>query len=1149
MLASDTTAVLALAGQLAIGGNAGVGVGLDVEVLTKDTQAWIGNGGTITTTGNVTVDAKSAETATSLSVGGTVGGTAAVTVNAGVSVYDVTTQAYIANGTNSGNGAKIFADGSVRISADERLELNVVGGNISGGGTAAVGAAVAVPVVLKNTHAWIGDFAQVNGRGALPLDVVTGSYTVTAVDTRFNPANAVDAGARTIDLGYAHGFSDGDEVVYDNGQVTSPPDPKITSISGLSDGGVYYVKTVPFTNKVQLFSNPGLTGLPIAVSGGTGESHRLVPTNQAGVVKDGANRFDPNAPGAVDPGNNTFKLPYTFSVSNDDAIVYSAGGGKVITGLVDGQTYYYKDAGGICAGCFQLLDKRSDEGGVVVDIGAVPAPSEAGRSHSFVPGGRAPSADAASAGPRSILLTTTPYRGVAVTASNSDDVGSFGIGLGIGGTAAVSLAGSINVDTIHTSAHIGGSAKVNCNVLTSCADNVPSANVDQSVRVAAANQFYELGIAVSVAVGGTAGVAVPVGVRVANIDTSAWVGNNAAINAMRDIAITANSKETVVSVAVGVGGGTVGVAGTISVTVLNVHTYACTGTPTDVNQPWACLTGGADLISNGNVLVAANGTTKLVLVTIALAGGYVGVGAAVGVGVLNKDTQAYLGSGHKIRALGSGAGLGSIYDGTLSGSTFGRHGSFNGLAVQASSSEDVFGLTPAVGGGFVGVAGGVSVTVMNVVTKAFVGPSAQINCNDACTALVGNGSVNVSAVDSFKSLTVAGGAAGGFVGVAGGIDIGIANTSVQAYLGAGSKTYAGGDVEVNGVSRKEVQTYALSIGAGAVGVAASVSVWTVGTKSSGAYHDSGGGPDRGNWSSTVANDPDSADYYHKGDVVTWAVSDGGDGKRYAAKLEHPLGNPGNSAQWQGESDAYQGNEDSITGADDVAGGGGGGYTSAFAGTTSSAPAPVGWSNGATYDAGDVVTYNDGSGTHKYQALIDITGGNVGKNPKQFTALWANADSQFKTSSRISAAQSGPQSRINAAAASVGGSVATTAISTVPSGGTTATVDGTVVANGHIHVWATDNLDVFGIAGAAAGGLGAVGAAVLVLNVKSRTDAGVGPSASLSAGGQVSVSASMIENSTGIALQRRTRLRRASARRSRSSTTAAPSSRTSTTTPR
>src|SRR4029077_13187764 len=126
---------------------------------------------------------------------------------------------------------------------------------------------------------------------------------------------------------------------------------------------------------------------------------------------------------------------------------------------------------------------------------------------------------------------------------------------------------------------------------------------------------------------------------------------------------------------------------------------------------------------------------------------------------------------------------GVVFDGTNSGTTFGVHGSFNGLAIQSSSSEDVFGLVPAVGGGFVGAAGGIGVTILSVITKAYVGPSSSINQAGGADP---SQSVNVSAIDLFKSLTVAGGVGIGFVGVAGGVDVGFANSSVQAYIGGSS---------------------------------------------------------------------------------------------------------------------------------------------------------------------------------------------------------------------------------------------------------------------------------------------------------------------------------------------------------------------------
>src|SRR6185503_17489138 len=75
--ATDTTNILGLAGALAIGGSAGVGAGVDVEVVDKETLAWIGADTNVTTSGDVTVDAESSEKIVSLSVGGGFAGTAA----------------------------------------------------------------------------------------------------------------------------------------------------------------------------------------------------------------------------------------------------------------------------------------------------------------------------------------------------------------------------------------------------------------------------------------------------------------------------------------------------------------------------------------------------------------------------------------------------------------------------------------------------------------------------------------------------------------------------------------------------------------------------------------------------------------------------------------------------------------------------------------------------------------------------------------------------------------------------------------------------------------------------------------------------------------------------------------------------------------
>src|SRR5207253_10525463 len=113
----------------------------------------------------------------------------------------------------------------------------------------------------------------------------------------------------------------------------------ITGCDGTPDdqavvgGGLYYMKNTG-ASQYAVYDNPSLSGSPIAISGGSGENHRLVPTDQAGVSKDSSNRFDPGTD--VDYGANTITLPYDLSadkvIKNGDAVVYSAGGGRPIGG-------------------------------------------------------------------------------------------------------------------------------------------------------------------------------------------------------------------------------------------------------------------------------------------------------------------------------------------------------------------------------------------------------------------------------------------------------------------------------------------------------------------------------------------------------------------------------------------------------------------------------------------------------------------------------------------------------------------------------------------------------------------------------------------------------------------------------------------------
>ena len=76
---------------------------------------------------------------------------------------------------------------------------------------------MAVPVVTKNTQARIGNYARIIAKGLTSLLVNGGAFTVTTVDTRFAPT-AISG--NVINLGYAHGFSQNQQVLYDAGYGT-----------------------------------------------------------------------------------------------------------------------------------------------------------------------------------------------------------------------------------------------------------------------------------------------------------------------------------------------------------------------------------------------------------------------------------------------------------------------------------------------------------------------------------------------------------------------------------------------------------------------------------------------------------------------------------------------------------------------------------------------------------------------------------------------------------------------------------------------------------------------------------------------------------------------------------------------------------------
>ena len=220
-----------------------------------------------------------------------------------------------------------------------------------------------------------------------------------------------------------------------------------------------------------------------------------------------------------------------------------------------------------------------------------------------------PSPDASSFGPTSVTQTQHTVNGVAVVATNSDDIASVGVDVSVGSSAGVGVSGTVDIANVNTNATIGKSALINDPTAGSPAGN-------QSVVVTAANQYRLLVVSASVAIGGGAGVAIGVNVGVLNINATALIDNNATVNAAKDIVVSSNQSDTITAITFTGAGGTAGVAGAVGVMVVTDKVYSKTGT-------------GVTMTAGNNLGFFANDSTSVIGVTGGVAGGFVGVGLGV----------------------------------------------------------------------------------------------------------------------------------------------------------------------------------------------------------------------------------------------------------------------------------------------------------------------------------------------------------------------------------------------------------------------------------------------------------------------------------------------------------------------------------------
>ncbi|MGA2499913.1 MAG: hypothetical protein ABSH20_19420, partial [Tepidisphaeraceae bacterium] len=666
--ATNNTNILGVAGALAIGGEAGVGAGVDVEVITKDTQAWIGGSASVTAGLNVIVNARSSETQTSISAGGAGGGTAAIAINAGVPILDITTEAHV------DSGATVTATGSADIAADEQTNINVISGNVTVSGTASVGAAAAVPVVTKTTESYVAAGAQVValGKDGSGITINNGTLGAVTTPTVFSPAAAVSG--NNINLGYTDGLTTGQQVVYytDGGNA----------IGGLTDGTVYYAIIVdPTTIELAATQSDANAGTAIALdkSAATGSLQRIVPTNQVAVQDSTSGGSDTSANTAittVTPNTTTGFEGLAVTATNRDklAVAGVSGGGSGAVAV---------NIGGAVDVSNITTEAHIDSGAAINNSGAA--------------GGAAQS--------------------VLVGAAN--DYRQLGIAGAISVSGAVSVAPGADVRVIHlnTNAFIADGAIV---------------NAVKDVSVAANTAGNYLSVAAGAAGSGTVAVGGAVSVSVLYDLTQAYIGNTAGtlaggakVTAGGNVVVSANDSTTVKSIAgsLGLGIGAVGVGASVALVDINKTTNAYIGSdvtvnaggqgtvPVNVYKDANTGAGTYTLVPQTGLVVQAVSSENVNEFAVSGAGGvFAGVAGGVTVELIASNTTADIGSGAQIDQNGGGSPA-------------------QGVDVAAVNTDSINSSAGGIGGGIAGIGGAIDVGMVRNNTVAYIGPSAVVSAN------------------------------------------------------------------------------------------------------------------------------------------------------------------------------------------------------------------------------------------------------------------------------------------------------------------------------------------------------------------------------------------------------------------------------------
>ncbi len=233
-------------------------------------------------------------------------------------------------------------------------------------------------------------------------------------------------------------------------------------------------------------------------------------------------------------------------------------------------------------------------------------------------------------------------KNVRVGASHTTDIKYATIAGGLAGSAAINGAVGVNVLDTKTHAYTGEAAELTATG-TGDTDGI-SITASDETKLHGGNGGAAIGF-----VGGGAGLALAV--TNINKDTEAYAGKAAKLDAKGQVSLDARNTEDLFNLSLQAAGGSyVGLAGATNVMNLTAITKAYTDTGVEINQREGYGKTGAKDVS----VTAAHEVKEMQnTVTAASGSGGASVGAAVDVGNIKTQTNAFLGDRNKVASGGS----------------------------------------------------------------------------------------------------------------------------------------------------------------------------------------------------------------------------------------------------------------------------------------------------------------------------------------------------------------------------------------------------------------------------------------------------------------------------------------------------------------